>query len=97
VIHIVGRPLEIMGVMRQRCVWCGELLTDYDLRNIASSDGSKPGFWEEGALLEVTGENPRVSSIVPHEDWANLPPNACAIRREPLRLVDPNPTGGTDG
>jgi len=85
VIHIVGRPLRVQGVMRQVCSWCGEKLIDYDLECIATSDGADPGFWSEGDLLEVSGTNPVSYVVVQHQDGAALPAGSCALR--PLRAV----------
>lgn len=98
-VHIVGRALGFGPFRRQLCAWCGERLCDYDLRLMASSDGSEPGMWKEGDLLEVDSSDAGVvrSSVVAHEDGADIPLNCCASPPVTLRLVVPAPAGETKG
>jgi len=57
-VHVAGPCLTLDGrYIRQRCSWCGAVLTDYDLDRIAAPVGqdSSPGQWSEGAFVLVDG------------------------------------------
>ena len=70
--HIASQTITMEGrYMRQRCVWCGVLLTDYDMFMIATSDGKEPGSWTCGALVRVDGN---VRTVVPGE---KIPDDCC--------------------
>lgn len=72
--HFASNTITVEGrFMRQRCVWCGVLLTDYDLSRIASSDGSEPGSWETGRLVRVDGNH---SSVV---EGDKIPDDCCYV------------------
>lgn len=88
VVHIAA-PYARIGIrLRQRCLWCGAVLLDYDLDRTASPcgeacqaagcqpDNHRPATWPAGSLVEVEGN---ARSVVPHEDGADLPANACAL------------------
>lgn len=83
-IHFAGYPMRIGRYCRQRCGWCGEVLEDWDLSLTmvpAKADGTPgdgPMPWQGGALVEVTGGNPTMKSVVVHEDGTDLPPGTCA-------------------
>lgn len=63
VVHIVGPEVQIGTRRRQRCSWCGTLLEDMDLANMAvpveyGPDGEElpwegPPGWPVGALMAV--------------------------------------------
>lgn len=76
--HIAGIAVQVGSRLRQRCAWCGATLVDYDLERIAVPEGQDPtpGTWAADELVEVDGP---ASFVVPHEDGADLPPNACAV------------------
>jgi len=78
VIHIAGPHVTIGPLLRQRCVWCGYLLIDYDLERIAVPEGQDPtpATWPGGELVLVDGN---LSTIVDHEDDALLPPGSCPL------------------
>lgn len=92
-VHIAGPTATVNGVMRQRCAWCGALISEHDLKNMArllepgedpeNPDPWEPGSWEVGALVRVSGTFPRVSSVVeqePHPDRADsfkIPEDSC--------------------
>lgn len=92
-VHIVGPALTVHGVERQRCMWCGALLLEHDLANMAVSlapgddpeNPPKPATWEVGALLLVTGTFPRVSMALEAREHPEggpegafvIPDNAC--------------------
>lgn len=78
-VHIAGNDVQVGPYLRQRCSWCGVVLIDHDLSAImyesrTPPDQRRPATWPVGALVEVDGH---VSSIVEHEDGAELPANAC--------------------
>jgi hypothetical protein len=80
VIHIAGFPTRVGTHMRQRCAWCGTVLIDLHLENVAvaakedGSPGDLPGHWETGALVAVDGG---CSYIVRHEDGTKIPDGWC--------------------
>lgn len=53
VTHLAGLRVEANGLLRQRCAWCGAVLFDYDLANIATPEPVEPG-WLPGTA-EVNG------------------------------------------
>jgi hypothetical protein len=64
--HIAGPDLTVSGrYLRQRCSWCGALLLDYDLANLArplepgedpeNPEPWRPGTFEVGSLVRVAG------------------------------------------
>lgn len=75
--HIAGLNVHLDGLMRQRCAWCGAILGDYDLRNVAVPVGQDPtpATWLAGDLVVLDGA---AAWTIPHEDGALLPDNACA-------------------
>ena len=59
VTHIAGVEVNIENRwLRQRCSWCGAILSDYDLATMASCDGSGPCSFEVGVMIDVSGLNP---------------------------------------
>lgn len=76
VVHIAGVDTHINHRLRQRCAWCGALLLDYDLANLAVPVGqdSTPATWPVGELVMVDGG---LSATVPHVDGDPLPMDAC--------------------
>jgi hypothetical protein len=77
VVHIAGVRVQVGALLRQRCAWCGTVLIDYDLARIAVPLGEDPtpATWPTGDLVLVDG---RMSTVAPHVDGEDLPPNACA-------------------
>lgn len=77
VTHIAGLDIRVGCQIRQRCGWCGAVLIDEDLHNVMvpAEDADKPfPTWPVGALIRRDG---CVTSIVEHEDGADLPADAC--------------------
>jgi len=75
--HIAGVDVQVGTQLRQRCSWCGAVLIDEDLRNVMvpTEDADKPfPTWPVGALIRRDGF---VTSIVEHEDGAQLPDDCC--------------------
>lgn len=75
--HIAGTRLQVGNRVRQRCGWCGATLIDCDLERVAVPEGQDPapGTWGAGELVRVDG---CASFIVPFEDGAEVPEDACA-------------------
>lgn len=92
-IHLSGPVVTFLGRARQRCVWCGYVITDDELARMAyplNPDGSDPGppprGFAEGVFLEITLDPGgfRGTSIVeaePSEDGqeghVKVPTNCC--------------------
>lgn len=77
VVHIAGMTVTINDRMRQRCAWCGALLINYDLANIAvpvTQADTSPASWPVGDLVLIDGN---MAALVPHVDGAALPEAAC--------------------
>lgn len=76
VTHITGMYVRIENRLRQRCAWCGAVLIDYDLVNLAVPEGQEgqPGAWPVGELVAVDGA---ASYVVKHVDGDPLPEDAC--------------------
>jgi hypothetical protein len=77
VIHIAGVHVQINGQLRQRCAWCGAVLIDYDLANVAvpvGQEDSSPGTWPVGELVLIDGN---MSAIVAYDHNTPLPDGAC--------------------
>lgn len=91
-IHIAGFPVQIGSKYRQRCAWCDFILIDGDMAHemVATSDGKPsrgPGKYEMGALVDVIVVGACTqTAVVPHEDGAQLPANAC-VGPPKLRVV----------
>lgn len=81
VAHIVGLDITIGDrFMRQRCAWCGALLTDYDLANVAmmvtpEDPNPRPSFWPAGAVVVHDGNMWYVVEL----DDGKLPDNCCGV------------------
>jgi len=79
VTHIAGNDIQIGNLLRQRCAWCGAVLVDYNLDQIMYTedtpvDERRPATWPVGELVEIDGI---ATKLVPHENGAQLPANAC--------------------
>jgi hypothetical protein len=77
VVHITGMYVRIENLLRQRCAWCGAVLIDYDLANVAVPEGQDPtpATWPVGELVRVDGP---MTAVVEHTDGDSLPEDACA-------------------
>lgn len=76
VLHVAGLDVCINQRLRQRCAWCGALLLDYDLANVAVPVGQEgaPGIWPFGKLVLVDGG---MSVLVEIEEGGELPEGSC--------------------
>jgi hypothetical protein len=85
VTHIAGLYVTVEDrYLRQRCAWCGAVLHDYDLANMAEQidfadlhHSAEPSMWPVGAMVRVDGN---VSMVVAEQGQeAKLPDDACAM------------------
>lgn len=55
VTHLAGTKVEANGRLRQRCAWCGALLFDYELANVAvaGDEWREPGTAEPDTWWRV--------------------------------------------
>lgn len=88
VVHVAGPTLRAGNVRRQRCSWCGALLSEYDLTRIArplepgeDPDAPwEPSSWPVGGLVGISGTNPICSRIVDPEmvdGEPQIPADSC--------------------
>lgn len=83
VVHIAGVDVEVHtragALLRQRCSWCGAVLVDYNLAQVAAPVGQpgRPGTWPVGALVAVDGAASWVEEARPGP-FDGLPDGACA-------------------
>jgi hypothetical protein len=83
-VHIAGPTLRVGNVRRQRCVWCGALLEEYDLTRVSRAlEPGEPASWEVGELVRLSGTFPRAAVAVeatPHAEDADafaIPDDSC--------------------
>lgn len=81
--HIAGVDVTIGGRRaRQRCAWCGAVLLDYDLANVAVQvePGEKPkppAMFEATRLVRFTGRGAGASLLEVLDEADELPDDAC--------------------
>ena len=88
-IHLAGITITVEGrFVRQRCSWCGVLLTDMDLANTMIQEGSGrvPKGWETGAWVRVDGTNPTWYSVV-ESPLDKFPPGSCLDDVSPVERM----------
>lgn len=75
--HIAGLQVQVGHRMRQRCSWCGALLEDHDLENVAVPVGQEgpPALWAPGLPVRVDGS---LSYALDIGEDPDLPDDACA-------------------
>lgn len=88
VIHIAGPDITVDGHrLRQRCCWCGAIIIDVDLHNVAvkleegETEGRPYARWQPGSLVRVVGDNPKMFDRVDPElvdGEPKLPDDCCA-------------------
>jgi hypothetical protein len=78
VTHIAGPDIQVGSLLRQRCAWCGVIMTDYDLTRVMVPEGQdpRPATWAQGVLVRRDG---CAWFVVEHEDGADLPADSCAV------------------
>jgi hypothetical protein len=90
IIHFAGQTMTFGRVTRQRCLWCGALIQEYDLDSIAMPEArreperrGKPieaeelGWWT--GLVAVSGTNPVMRSAVDDPADGNAPERSCMM------------------
>jgi hypothetical protein len=90
IIHFAGQTMTFGAIRRQRCLWCGALIQEYDLGSVAISDSGraperrgKPleadeiGHWS--GLVGVSGTNPRMYRAVDDPDDGKAPDRSCMV------------------
>lgn len=78
VVHIASQAVRVGDEIRQRCVWCGHVLMEEDLRFIAvEAEHAHEPFptWPGGGLIGVDGG---ATYVVDHTDGDPLPSTFCA-------------------
>ena len=84
VTHLAGNRIVIGQYAIQRCLLCGEVLDEYNARNMASPDGSSPGQLMVGGFYEFEGNHFMLvqETESPHFDSdLDLPENCCVRNR----------------
>ncbi len=82
--HVAAQEVTFDGrYQRQRCAWCGAVLIDLDLTNVAvqvepGEEAKPPGCWPVGALIRVEGVNPKVTAVV-GEPGEKVPDDCCML------------------
>ena len=59
VAHLAGPPTLFERCARQRCVWCGALILEYDrdrIRWLEPDEEWSPGFWQAGEWVVIGPE-----------------------------------------
>lgn len=89
VVHIVGPVVDFYGHQRQRCLWCGALILDQDLKMMAvqlNPDGSAdpPGYWEVGAWVACDKGGHAWWTVEPDKEDPNKSPENACVRLDPF-------------
>lgn len=95
-VHVAAPTVMVGTLRRQRCAWCGALIDEVDLANVArplepGEDPAvpwEPAKWEFGAHVRVMGTGPRVSTLVEPEAHP-ADPGAFTIPYDSCMAVDP--------
>lgn len=95
VIHIAGVEVQVGQIIRQRCSWCGVMLSEVDLQNDAwapNEDGSVPdpvSGWGYEKLVFMEGVNPVHMGVIEHVNGDQMPAGFCGDEGKPrLRAVE---------
>lgn len=84
VTHLAGNRIVIGQYAVQRCLLCGEVMDEFNARNVASTDGSPPAQFAVGGFYEFEGN--RVSLVQEtdsptFESDLDVPENCCVRTR----------------
>lgn len=91
IVHIAGLPIRFENHLRQRCGWCWAVLIDMDLTRVAvpieqlnEAGEFEPPTWPIDSLVEVSGDNPKMSVTLEPEPSASgkgtKVPDHCCVR-----------------
>ena len=75
--HLAGLDVRVGPYLRQRCAWCGAVLTDHDLRKVAiqtDAPDKTVATWPVGEVIRVDGN---MSSVIAHNPGDQLPEDSC--------------------
>lgn len=98
VAHLAGPQITFGSVVRQRCSWCGALIEERDLANMAVKidESASPEVQQEevasvgraawAGWVEVMGTNPVMKTSVEEPEEGKAPENSCMQ----LLPVDPD-------
>lgn len=81
IIHFSGQTMRIGPLRRQRCLWCGGLIQEYDLRRISRvlEPGEDPDAeWEPGAYSGLVAVDGQSSWAVDDPEDGKVPARACS-------------------
>lgn len=90
IIHFPGPVMTFGMVARQRCAWCGALITEIDMANVGIDEASRPPErrgspittddfpWWDG-MVAVTGTNPVSFASVPDDGTGKAPERSCMM------------------
>lgn len=90
-VHLVGPDITVGTVQRQRCVWCGAMILEYDLANVSvqlqpgddPENPPRPAVWPSGSLVLMTGTFPQMTTTIENvehprdTDSFAIPENSC--------------------
>lgn len=84
IVHLAGPCIAFDGVRRQRCVWCGALLAEYDLANVGrvlepGEDPEaewEPASWSGFVAVEQAGAATAYSAVAEPAD-GRAPERSC--------------------
>lgn len=88
--HIAAPSVRFREIIRQRCLWCGALIEEWDLTRISRPLESgedpdaqwEPSVWPAGALVRASGTSPRIKTTVEPEtleDGSEKAPDDCCM------------------
>lgn len=82
IVHIAGLDVKIGRHLRQRCAWCGAVLIDVALDNVARAitegppDNDDVPTWAVGKLVGMSADG-GIAWEVEHADGETLPTSCC--------------------
>jgi hypothetical protein len=93
IVHIAGEPITFDGVQRQRCSWCGALIEERDLANMAVATDSSASSEVQQEEANSVGRSHwkgfvAVVGTFPIMKWAvDEPEDGQAPERSCMRLL----------
>lgn len=66
-VHLAAPPIRVANVIRQRCAWCGALIDEHDLANIAVPEGEDLGLVDEDG--NPTARWDGLVAVEQHDGW----------------------------
>jgi hypothetical protein len=99
IVHLAGPQITFDNVVRQRCVWCGAMIEERDLSNmaVATDSDASPEVQQEEAnravragwegFVAIEGTFPVVKSAVDEPEDGKAPERSC-MRLLPAELPE---------